>query len=242
MRRIELSLILPCYNEAEHFKTSSEFILNTLKKTSYTFEIIFVEDKSKDGTTALIKEFIGSHQNEHIKAIFFNKNKGRGKAVTEGILSAKGLFVGFIDIDCEVSPEYISQFIQKLKQGYDVVCGKRIYRISVSGFVRAAVSRIYSFIMKLLLNTQLEDTEAGYKFFRKDKIIPVLSQVKDKGWFWDTEIMVRAERRGLEMTFLPVVFNRRTDKTSTVKLWSDSAAYFRKLLSFRNQLLKEYHE
>ena len=56
------------------------------------------------------------------------------------------------------------------------------------------------------------------------------------------EIMVRAERRGLEMTFLPVVFNRRTDKTSTVKLWSDSAAYFRKLLSFRNQLLKEYHE
>lgn len=242
MKKIKLSLVLPCYNEAEHFDKSSTRILTTLKKLHYPFEMIFVEDKSKDNTANLVKEFIKLHKNEQLKAIYHNENKGRGKTVSEGILLAKGTFVGFIDIDCEVSPEYSAQFVEKLRQGFDIVCGKRTYRISISGLVRALVSKIYSFIMKKILNTMLEDTETGFKFFRKDKILPVLKKVQATGWFWDTEIMARSERTGLKIAFIPVIFNRRTDKTSTVNLWDDSIEYFKKLITFRKRLKKELYE
>ena len=242
MPKTKVSLVLPCYNEAEHFKESSIFILNTLKKSHYPFEIIFVEDKSQDNTAYLIKEFIKTHKTEQLKVIYLSKNMGRGNAVTKGIISSQGKFVGFMDIDCEVSPKYIPQFIEKLNQGYDVVCGKRLYQISVTGFIRALVSKIYSLIMKILLGTKLEDTEAGYKFFKKDKIAPVLNNVFDQGWFWDTEFMVRAEKQDLKIVFLPVVFDRRTDKTSTVNLWSDSIDYIKKLIVFKKQLWSEDHE
>lgn len=239
MEKIELSLILPCFNEAEHFTKSVSVIHEVLKKTGLTFEIIFVEDNSKDNTKELIKNFIHSQASSQIHAIYHTANQGRGKSVSDGIKKAQGKYVGFIDIDCEISPKYIPDCVDTLKKGYDVVCGKRTYQTSFQGLIRALASKAYAFLVKFILKTSLVDTEAGYKFFNRKKILSILDTVKDTGWFWDTEIMVRAEVARFQISFIPVLFNRRTDKKSTVNLVKDTLDYVVKLMHFRNRLQQE---
>lgn len=236
MKKLTVSLILPCYNEAEHFTVSYERILATLKKSRLGFEILFVEDRSTDATWEVIQEFIKTHRGEIVRAIRHPRNFGRGQSVNDGIREARGEVVGFIDIDCEVSPEYIPRFVAKVQEGWDVVCGHRFYEVSPIGFIRALSSKLYAFFVRLLLSTRQPDTEAGFKFFNRRKILPLLSQIKDKGWFWDTEVMVRSERAGLKIASIPVKFERRSDKTSTVDLWSDTIKYIKNLWRFRTEL------
>ena len=235
-KKIELSVILPCYNEAEHFLKSSQKILDVLKRSKIAFELIFVEDASQDNTPELITQFMRREKNKQVRALFHAKNLGRGRSVTDGIGSARGRFAGFIDIDCEVSPSYIPQFLVQLKSGKDIVCAERRYQTTAGGLVRTLASKLYQQLVKLVLVTNLSDTEAGYKFFNRKRIFPVLSKVRDTGWFWDTEIMVRSERAGLKIAFFPVQFNRRMDKTSTVRLIPDTLNYFIKLFAFRLSL------
>jgi hypothetical protein len=98
------------------------------------------------------------------------------------------------------------------------------------------MSRGYSFLVRKLLRVPIHDTETGYKFFRRERLLPVLDQIEDRGWFWDTEFMVRALRHGLRLVEIPGAYVRRSDKTSTVRGLRDSAAYFAKLVRFRRAL------
>ncbi|HCM37649.1 MAG: Glycosyltransferase, group 2 family protein [Candidatus Gottesmanbacteria bacterium GW2011_GWB1_43_11] len=234
-KQIELSLVLPCYNEAQHFNESVARILGVLHEHFSSFEVIFVDDKSQDETAGLIRSYIKNHKS-HFTAIYHAQNTGRGQAVTDGINISRGKYVGFMDIDCEISPKYIPEFIDQIKNGADVVCALRRYKVNLPGLVRVVASKFYTVLVHLLLHTSMSDTEAGYKFFRRQSLLPVLKTVHNQGWFWDTEIMVRSERAGLEISFLPVRFNRRLDKTSTVRLVPDALKYFIKLWKFRKLL------
>lgn len=236
---INFSLVLPCYNESEHLRVSCSQILTTLKRLNCSFEIIFVEDCSSDDTREILSDVIKKLKHNKVKVIYHKKNMGRGRAVMDGIMSAKGEVVGFIDIDCEVSPEYISQFLNMVRNNYDVVSAHRKYGFSINGITRALASKCYSFLVIILLGSALTDTEAGYKFFNRRKIVPILKKIKNNGWFWDTEIMVRSQRSGLRITHIPVKFNRRIDKTSTVRLIPDSIEYLKNIILFKLQLLKE---
>ncbi len=235
-KKITLSLILPCYNETEHFNKSADTILQTLKRSGYSFEIIFVEDKSVDDTKKHIKHFITNHPKESLRAIYHSHNMGRGKSVVDGILQAKGSIVGFMDIDMEVSPIHIFPVIEAIEEGYDVAYGVRQFTLSFRSIRRWFASRLYQVLVKVLLYSELVDTESGFKFFRRDVALPIIKLTHHKGWFWDTEIMVLSFTHGLQMKGVPVLFTKRDDKTSTVKLWKDSKEYFMNLIHFRNQL------
>ena len=117
-----------------------------------------------------------------------------------------------------------------------MVVGKRFYEGGLKSVVRFLVSKIYAQIVKLLLKVPVEDTETGYKFFNRYKILPVLSKVRDKGWFWDTEICAWTYWAGLKISQVPVLFIRRSDKKSTVRLIPDTWNYFVKIVKFRSQI------
>jgi len=236
MKKIALSLILPCYNETEHFDKSAAKILQTLKRSGLHFEIIFVEDKSVDKTKKSIKQFIRAHPKEPLLAIYHPLNMGRGQTVVDGILQARGDVVGFMDIDMEVSPINIFPVIDAIEEGYDVAYGIRQFTLSFRSIRRWFASRLYQLLVKFLLYPELIDTETGFKFFRKERILPIIKQTHHRGWFWDTEIMVLSFTNGLQMKGVPVLFTKRDDKTSTVKLWKDSKEYFMNLIQFRSQL------
>lgn len=236
MKKIEFSLILPCYNEAEHITESINSIIAVLKRLNYSFEIIFIDDKSKDKTRSLLKEIKTKYKLLPITVIFHNKNMGRGATVAEGIKKAKGRVAGFIDIDCEISPIYIPIFIDSVYAGFDVASAHRLYEFNFLALHRWVASKMYSYLIKKIFRLKLNDTEAGYKFFNKKTIMPILTKTKDNHWFWDTEVMIKARLSGLKIKEIPAVFIRRKDKSSTVKIIPDTLKYFKNIIRLKKEL------
>lgn len=236
--QFDVSLILPCYNEAEHFEKSVDKIIEVLDRTDFSWEILFIDDKSEDKTPDLINKYTAKHPRKHLSAYFHNNNIGRGATVAEGIEKSQGRIVGYIDIDLEVPPDYISGFVQAIENGFDVAAGWRIYDFTLRSLPRWIASKGYNLVRDRALGTTIKDTEAGYKFFRKKKILPILKQCLSSGWFWDTEIMVKSQLAGLKIKQIPVVFMRRFDKTSTVKLLPDTLVYLKELWGFRQRVKK----
>ncbi len=232
-----LSVILPCYCEESHFGSSLERIIAILEHTGWAYEIILVEDGSPDNTAALVRE--AEKQYSQVRAVFHEKNQGRGAAVVSGLKAARAPFAGFIDIDLEVDPCYIPALVMELEKGVDVATGWRHYNTSMHGLMRYVSSKVYHDISRWMLGIRLHDTETGYKFFRREAILPVAETVSARGWFWDTEIMVRAKLAGLRIVEMPVLFKRRPEKKSTVRLLPDSLDYYRNLRRLRKQLQAE---
>lgn len=239
MSTIEATLILPCYNEAEHFERSVERIITVLKKTGKKWEILFIDDTSTDQTPILINNLLKKPSSIPLYAIYHKSNQGRGTTVAQGITKARADIVGYIDIDCEIDPKYIPAFVSQIEQGADVVSAWRSYPFNWFRLLRYVASKLYVVIERVFLGVNFPDTEAGYKFFRRKKILPVLPTIFANHWFWDTEIMVRAKRAGLTIEFVPAVFLRRSDKTSTVRLFPDTIAYINDLWRLRKELTNE---
>lgn len=234
-----LSLVIACYNEAEHLEKSFVKLLHVLKQLHSPFEIIFVDDHSKDQTVKIIKKIIKQHTGVTFKLILHKENRGRGKTVADGIRISEGEIVGFIDIDLEISPGYIPDFVRTVAKSADVAVGWRRYAFSLSSLHRTFLSKGYTLLVRSILGLPFHDTETGYKFFKKSKILKILKQTKDERWFWDTEILALSHLHGLKIIEKPVFFTRDPHKTSTVKVIPDTVYYFKRLIEFK-KFLRSY--
>ncbi len=233
---LDLSLVIACYNEEYELVDSVRQIVDVLDQSRLTYEIIFVDDCSRDRTRELIDQLLIDYRGKNLRKVFHAHNTGRGRTVADGFRLAHGEFVGYIDIDLEVHARYIPTMVLALQHGADVATAHRIYKVQLRLFNRFVLSTGYSWLMRHLLSIHLKDTETGFKFFRRDKVLPVLDEVRDERWFWDTEIMVRSLLHNYRVAEIPCLFIRRYDKQSTVNVITDSIDYFRKLWRFRGEL------
>jgi hypothetical protein len=90
-------------------------------------------------------------------------------------------------------------------------------------------------VAKALLGSPFEDTETGFKFFRREAILPVLDSCGDEGWFWDTEVMLEANRAGLKVVEIPALFQRQSAKTSSLRVFSDTVGYMKAIATYRRR-------
>lgn len=237
---MDLSLIITCYNEEPHLKESFDVLKKFLIQTKWNYEFIFVDDFSQDRTRSVIEKILQENRDFKIKTVFREKNEGRGQSVTDGLKAASGKIIGFLDIDLEVGAHYIFPAVSLIQTGqFDFVMAHRIYKFSFQSIIRTILSRGYNFLMRHLLGLPFRDTEAGFKFFSKEKILPILDLVENKRWFWDTEIVAHAYEGGLKISLLPVLFIRNRNKKTTVKLVRDSFDYFMNLLRFRRKFKRK---
>lgn len=232
MDKYDVSLILACYNESEIFNDSVKRIISTLDKTDYTWEIIFVDDKSQDNTKELIKKTLKKYPRLNLSAYFHATNQGRGQTVIDGFKKAQGKLAGYIDIDLEIGEWYLPKFLETIEQGVDVVSAMRIYDFQLWSLIRWLGSKGYVLLRRLFIGLPYQDTEGGYKFFKRDKLLLLLKQAKHKGWFFDTEIMALCFKNRLKVVEIPVAFVRNPRKTSTVKILPDTIKYLKNLLQF----------
>jgi glycosyltransferase involved in cell wall biosynthesis len=229
----DLSLVVPCYDEADHLRASVAEVVEVLEGTQWTWEIVFVDDRSRDDTRRVIEELCAGDR--RMRAIFHDTNRGRGAAFKTGFRASTGRITGFIDIDLEVHARYVPSLVALIDQhGVDIATGRRSYVLrQTGGLHRAALSWVYRRLCGLLLNAGLHDTETGCKFFKRATASDVVLGAASDGWFWDTEVMVRAVLADLVVREMPVLFVRRFDKASTVRLIPDSIGYLRALRRFR---------
>lgn len=145
-----ISIVVPCFNEQEVFAETYKRLTETfaqLDSSKYAYEIIFVNDGSKDTTAQLIAEKVKS--DPHIRGINFSRNFGHQIAITAGLDNCKGDAAVVIDADLQDPPHVILEMIKKWEEGYDVVFGKRIERAGESAFKLLTAKYFYRFINRL---------------------------------------------------------------------------------------------
>lgn len=238
MPPVDLSLVLACYNEEPILAESIQEIVSVLDATRFTYELILVDDGSRDRTPALIEELAEKYRDTvAIRTLLHDRNTGRGGAVRDGMLLGRGEVVGFLDVDLEVHVVHVLPALLAIRRGADVVVGKRVYRPRWRAPHRYLMTKGYAWLVRRLLRLRdASDTEAGFKFFRRARLLPLLAQCRETGWFWDTEIMALADVSGLLVTEIPVLYERQAKKRSTVRPLHDSLDYLVRLWRFRTRL------
>jgi dolichyl-phosphate beta-glucosyltransferase len=234
----ELSLVLACYNEEPILVPCVGEIVAVLESIGVTYELIFVDDASRDRTRALIGGLVGRYRDRVvIHTLFHERNLGRGGSVRDGLSTARGEIAGFIDVDLEVHPRSIPACLDEIRRGADVAVARRVYDFRWRSVDRYLMSKGYALMVRALLgDLGVSDSEAGFKFFRSATLRPILARSQDNGWFWDTEIMTLARLAGLSVVEVPCPYVRRFDKPSTVRPFRDSLQSLGKLVRFRARL------
>jgi len=142
-----LSIVVPCYNEETVIDIFLNKIFSVLAYINKDFEILFVNDGSRDNTLAVLKE--KSKEYDNVRVINLSRNFGKEAALTAGLDASYGEVVVPIDVDLQDPPELILEFIKKYEEGYDVVVGKRIDRTTDSFAKRVSAEFFYKIHNKI---------------------------------------------------------------------------------------------
>lgn len=241
-KKIDVSIVLPCYNEAGYIEKAVREISAVMDATKYGYEIIIAEDASSDNSKEVIQELMKRYAN--IVWLHRDVREGRGSAVSNAFMRSNGRICGFIDTDLETPAYYIIPLLVELEKGADVSSAIRIFKITwmdILYFPKFISTHVYKIIARVLLKTDLRDSEVGCKFFKKEKILPILPQIKNKHWFWDTEIMVRPYYENYAIKEIPTLFIRDWAHPSKQNLLRDSIEHLRWLLKFRKEIKETYN-
>ena len=144
-----ISIVVPCYNEEEvilMFYTELMKVINKIVKDNNLYEIIFVDDGSKDNTLKILKNI--REKNKNLKIISFSRNFGKEAAIYAGLNSSVGEYVILMDSDLQHPPETIIEMIKEVENGYDMVATKRVNRDG-EPIIKSWFSKLFYKIMKL---------------------------------------------------------------------------------------------
>ncbi len=164
---MDLSVIVPLYNEKENVEELYRRIKTELHKLSLTYEVIFVDDGSTDGTTEAIKEIKKSEP--ELKLIIFNRNYGQSEAMTAGFEAARGEILVTMDGDLQNDPADIIRILMAIRSGYHVVCGWRQTRKD-NLFLRRIPSALANALISYVTQVKIRDLGCSLKGYRRDII------------------------------------------------------------------------
>lgn len=222
----DLSLVITTFRETDVLAGSLPRIAATLRALRRPVELVFVDDGSGDGTAEWVEGRCADLVDLSPRVVRHPVNRGRGAALRTGFEAARGTCCGYFDLDLEVDVAYLPTTLALLDAGADVVCAHRTYVKDRPGFdVRTFLSVGYRHLSRAVLHHRLKDTETGWKFFRRDRLLPLLPHIREAGWFFDTEVMIVSALAGRRIAEPPVDFHRRTDKVSTVRVARDVRRY-----------------
>jgi glycosyltransferase involved in cell wall biosynthesis len=202
---VDVEIVVPVYNEASQL-AERIIALRTFLDESFPFRAVvtIVDNASTDNTytvaTALADSLSG------VAALHLDR-KGRGLALREAWSTSSAPVVAYMDVDLSTSLEALLPLVAPLLSGHrDVAIGSRLARGArvVRGPKRELISRTYNLILRLTLHGRFSDAQCGFKALRRDAAERLLPLVEDNQWFFDTELLVVAERLGLRIGEVPV--------------------------------------
>jgi glycosyltransferase involved in cell wall biosynthesis len=239
LHKYDVSIVIPCYQEEHHILKSVEQVYKVMNVTRYKFEVIFVDDASTDKTREKILQI--AKEFSDITYLFHEINTGKGKAISDGTKIAQGKYVGHIDIDLEVSAEYLPKVLAEIENGNDIALIKRKVNFSKSPqyIMRDIAGSIHRSLVKRLLNIPHTDIQSGCKFFKRDVLLTLLKKTESTGWFFDAEILARAYYSNYRIKQIPGFYIRNKNKKSTVKLFQDGIKQLKELFEFSKKIRKE---
>jgi putative flippase GtrA len=200
-----VEIVIPVYNEAEHL-TDRITELRRFLDQSFPFRalVTVVDNASTDATFLLATQLAETIPG--VAAIHLPR-KGRGYALRSAWSTSTAPVVAYMDVDLSTSLAALLPLVAPLLSGQrDVAIGTRLARGAhvVRGPKRELISRAYNLLLKLFLRGRFSDAQCGFKALRRESALQLLPLVKDDEWFFDTELLVTAERLGLRISEVPV--------------------------------------
>ena len=164
----DLSIVISLYNEEESLRELVKWIEGVMEKEGYTYEIIMVDDGSKDGSWSIVKEL--SEKNGNIRGISFRRNYGKSAALYHGFKAAEGRVVVTMDADLQDSPEEIPEMYRMVvEEGYDIVSGWKKQRFD-NKLTKNIPSKLYNATARWVTGIKLHDMNCGLKAYRNEVV------------------------------------------------------------------------
>ncbi|MEK7470719.1 MAG: dolichyl-phosphate beta-glucosyltransferase [Patescibacteria group bacterium] len=242
-----LSVVIPAYNEEYNLRTGVlDSVYDYLLEQKYSWEILFVDDGSTDGTVKIAEKFAKKHKG---LIVFREPHRGKAGTVTAGILKAKGEIILFTDTDQATPIDQLEKILPKFNEGFDVVIGSRSGREGAP-IIRKMMATGFSLLRMLILRLPFKDTQCGFKgfknaaannIFRKLQIFGEKSSTVGASVFagFDLEVLYVARKLGYKIAEVPVDWHHKEGtKVNPIK---DSIEGLKGLLMVRlNAIMGKY--
>ena len=238
---MKIIIAVPTYNE--------ELILadNVLKLTTFCknnldidWQVVIADNNSTDKTAEIGKEL--AQKFSEVDYLFI-RQQGKGIAIKTAWQSFVADIYCFLDADLATDLSALPNLINKIKSGSDVVIGSRFHKDSKVSrtLLRKIFSNGYRLVLKVIIKTKINDAPCGFKAINSKVKEQVLPKVQNQEWFFDSELIILAEKAGFKISEIPVAWQdlRVNDNKSKVNVLSVSSAYFKQLLSLRKRLSKK---
>ncbi len=236
MTKPAVSVVVPVYNGSYFLESCVTQLRDHFAERRTPYEILIAEDGSTDGSKALCRTLRDRYP--EVTLLQDEARLGRGESLRRAIQAAHGDVVLYMDVDMATDLRYVDPLVASVTDGHDVATGSRYLPGSHAErrLPRLVASRVYNRMVRMLLDSEITDHQCGFKAFKKDAILRLLPEVESGDWFWDTEILVRAQLGGFRVEELPVEWSESPADQSTVRLAGDSVRFFFELLRLRSEL------
>ena len=222
---VTVDIVIPVLNEAHVIRQSVEKLRSYLHNNSfpYRWQILIVDNGSTDGTIERAREL--SKVYTEVQSLHLTQ-RGRGRALRHAWLQSRADVVCYMDVDLSTDLRHLKPLIDSIAAGgYDVATGSRLQKQSQTtrSANREFISRVYNLLVKASLFTKFSDAQCGFKAMSRRAVEHIIPQVEDQSWFFDTELLVLAEKQGFRICDIPVRWVE--DDDSRVKImktgWDD---------------------
>jgi len=202
MGQVELSFVIPAYNEEESIEDALGTIDEVVKNRKLPYEIIVVNDGSKDKTLPRAITYAG--RNGHVKVVSYTPNVGKGYAVKAGFMQTTGEVVVFVDSDMDIDLGMISSYVDALENG-DIVVATKWHPDSVVNIplTRRILSHGFNMLVRILTGAKLNDTQVGLKVMKKSAFVNIFPRLAVKRYAFDVELLAVASLYGLKIVEMP---------------------------------------
>jgi dolichyl-phosphate beta-glucosyltransferase len=236
-----LSIIIPAYNEEKRLPATLETVTKYLAARDWPFyEIIVVDDGSKDGTVAAAARF--QHQPHPVRILKNPGNRGKGYAVRHGMLEAAGEWLLFSDADLSTPIEEFEKLYSAAGDSAPIAIGSRALDRSLIGVhqspFRERAGQFFNFAMRAALGLDIHDTQCGFKLFRRDAARAVFSRQRLERFSFDAEILYIARKLGILAVEVPVRWNNV--EGTKVSMWSGAQSFLDLITIRANSLRGNY--
>lgn len=210
----ELSVFFPCYNEEKNIKNTVDKTIPILKKIAKNWEIILINDGSKDNTAKVLEEIKKQYSKEDITIITHNPNRGYGGALKSGLYNSKYQWIAFTDSDGQFDFSEITKFIEKQqKTNADIIIGYYLARqVSKAAII---TSKIWEAIVFILFGLHVTDIDCGFKLINKKVIDTIPKLEAERGAFISSEFLIKSKKAGFKIVEIGVHHYPRTEGQAT---------------------------
>lgn len=220
---MKLSVIIPAYNEEKRITKTLESIKEYLNRQDYDWEVLVIDDGSKDKTRDVVEKAEGFKLNKT------RKNMGKGYSIKEGMLMAQGDYCLFMDADNATKINELDHFWKYFDEDYDVVIGSRDIKgakVAVSqAWYKELAGKFGNVLIQIVAVPGIHDTQCGFKIFSKKVVRDVFPIQKLVGWGFDVEVLALAKKFGYKIKEEPITwFNAAGSNvklSSYLKVFSD---------------------